>query len=701
MKKKLNLILLICAFSFINCCELFAQRTVQAPEFVNNFGPLSTVCSEPGDVFTVVAVLSPGDALPSDNQFILELSDTTGGFDSPVELARANGPNNGTSIEQDIRFENVQIPEGTGSENYRIRVVTSSTGIPSASSDPIPIYYYRNDLSLRINNTQNVILCNVTNFVRTISITATDIDDGSDVNPDDFEYQWFRGGFPGGTLIPNETGSSLDVTQNDLDASGVAVFYAQINLGACNPQFPSSRTNNLTVQLIDPDDVSILEGPSINFCPQDTNKTLNSSITDFRNSYQWFKDDVLIEGATDTSYDLPDNNFDGMYTLQVTYSEDCTLTTAPARVINDGSTITVPLLENIIILPQETITLEVTTDAPVSPATSTFQWFRDTSPLTGILTLTEPTVSIDIGNPGTYGIDILADDSCLSMLNSNTNVYSPVAIGLEIGPSDDFTCEDSSITLEIKDMFGFTQSGSGAPPQISLTPNQYDLFNFEWFKDDQPTGITTTTLDVDTSEENANYTLRADLITGEFTDIVSNILTLTTIPSNIEIQASSTTIPDSGSVVLSVIQNPNYSYEWFRVVDGVEELISDSAGNTITVTEEGVYFVRISSGICSFDTPTVTIGTPVGVSEIIPNVITPFGSAGQNDTWILPSSLANQQDVEVTIYDTRGQVDFIGVGYQNNWPLENSRSSGQNPIYYYIITKNNSVVRKGSITVMR
>ncbi len=698
MKKKLNLIFLICVVSLISCSELIAQRIVSAPEFVNDFGALTSVCVAPGGLVTAEAVLSPGDALPNDNEFILELSDATGSFANPQEIDRVNSPNNGSDIELDIRFENVQIPEDAAGDNYRIRVITSSTGVASAESLPIPVYFYRNDLSLRINNTENVILCNVVNFVRNIAISATDIDDGSSVNPDDFEYEWFKGRFPGGTIIPGETGSSLDVTQNDLDASGEAVFYAQINLGECNSQFSSARTNNITVQLIDPDDVSILEGPVANFCPQDANKRLTSSITDFRNGYQWSKDGEEIEGATTPILDLPDNNFAGEYILNVIFSVDCSLPSQPVTVVNDGSTITIPLIDNLIILPQETITLAVTTDAPVAPATSVFQWFRDTSPLTGTLQLTDPTVSIDITNPGTYSIDILADDSCLSMLNSTTSVYSPVAIGIDIGPSDDFTCEDSTVTLEIKDMFGFTQGGSGAPPQVSLTENQLSLFTFEWFRDGQPTGITDRTLDVNTADENANYQLFANLITGEFTDIESNELTLTTIPSNIEILASSTTLPASGSVTLSVQQNPNYSYEWFRVVDGVEEPITGASGNAIEVTEEGTYLVRISTGICSVDAM-ITIGDQPGLSELIPNVITPGGNSANNE-WTLPS-IYSESDVDVTIYSQRGEIDFQkSGGYNEDWPV-NSASGASDGLYYYIITKSNSVVKKGTITVMR
>ena len=176
------------------------------------------------------------------------------------------------------------------------------------------------------------------------------------------------------------------------------------------------------------------------------------------------------------------------------------------------------------------------------------------------------------------------------------------------------------------------------------------------------------------------------------------------------ISASPEFIPFGESSTLSVPQSTSYTYEWFRVVDGENELIVDGSINEGTITGQGTnaivtnitgqYFVRITLADCIIDSQPITISNVAGTSEIIPNIVTP-NNDGINDNWLLPPSLFNQQDVEVTIYTSRGQVDYTSASYQNNWPIENSKSLGQDPLYYYIITKNNSVVRKGSITVMR
>lgn len=698
MKRKLNLssiVLMLCLIGYVH--NAFGQRSIVDPKFIDSFGDLTEVCSAPGDEFMATAILRPGSAMPAGNEYILELSDATGDFTNPVEIGRADGPNNGASNDLTIEFLTVTIPEGTAGDFYRIRVTTTTTSDVSEVSDPLPIYFYRNDLALRINGARDIILCNVSTFSRDLTVDITDIDDGSTVDNNDFEYQWFRGAFPFGTIITGATGPTLTITQSDLDVDGNAAFYAQINLGICNSQFSSARSNNIRVKLID-ENPTIIGGPTFNFCPGDM-ATLESQVENSINAilnYQWFKDGEEIPGAILPTYDIPFDNFEGEYKLEVKYSDDCTLPTQTVTVINEGSSITSPLVGDLIILPTQTITLEITTDAPLAPAaTSTFQWFRNGSPLTGALDLTEATVSLDVTTPGEYRIDIAADDDCGSFLTSTSNIYDAIGFDMTIAIADGSDCDDENVTIALEEIVGFTPPASGGPPEIPLTEEQYAFFDFEWFTDNNPTGTTTTSIDISTSDQGAIYRLDATLISGGFDPFSSNEVSLIPIPADIAIVVSSTELP----ATLSVLDNPNYTYQWFQVVNGEDQEIVGETGNTIVVTEEGEYAVLVSSGICE-RRPSVVIGPPIGPSAIIPNVVTP-NSDNINDNWLLPNDLVGQQDVEVTIYNSRGELDFSGTSYQNNWPSENSASQGQNSTYYYIITKNSTVVRKGSITVVR
>ncbi|MEW7280473.1 hypothetical protein ABW636_17945, partial [Aquimarina sp. 2201CG1-2-11] len=519
MKRELNRILL-CTLLVVCTNSLFAQRPIGKP-VLQSFA----ACADNSfNSFTVIAPLSPGAALPSDNQFILELSDPSGSFadeDLVQQLSTVNGPNNGSASELEIRFENFAIPTDATSDTFKMRVRTT-TAVPesiSELSDDTSMHFFRNDLELFLNERQDVIFCNVTSFTRTLTIRLEDIDDGSAVNPDDFSWDWFKDD----VLIPGESGSSIEISQ-------VGKYFARIPLGGCQNFFTFEETNRVDVSIIDVSTVFIeTPSPDFSFCPNES-KILNSSIQDTRYTYQWIKDGEPVEGAVNPSYTLPDNNFGGEYTLTIMFSEDCTLTTNPVTVVNEGSSITNPLPENLIILPTQIITLQIETDAPDG---SDVRWFVDTNlqsqgPLSGGIS------TFDATFVGQYRVEVDATDACNSMLFSETEIFAPTGFEIEIGTNDQNACDGDTFTLELTEMIGETITGLKVP----LLQEQWAFFDFEWFKDGISTGETTTSIDISQSDEDASYVLRADLRTGEFTNISSDPITVAFIPDDIVIEAS-------------------------------------------------------------------------------------------------------------------------------------------------------------------
>ncbi|WP_109302042.1 gliding motility-associated C-terminal domain-containing protein [Aquimarina sp. AU474] len=679
MKSKLNLILIVSALLFINFNELIAQRTIGAP-VLQDFAACADITF---NSFTVIAELNPGDPLPSDNEFILQLSDPNGSFDDPneiQELARVVGPNNGSGSTLEIQFTDFAIPQNANSDTYKLRVIsTTDPVIISELSDDTAMHFFRNDLDLFLNEREDVIFCNVSTFTKTLTIRLEDLDDNA-VPADTFEWEWFKDG----ALIVGESSPSLVV--ND-----VGRYFARIPLGNCQNFFTFEETNRVDVSLIDVSSVFIeTPAPDFSFCPNEI-KVLNSSEQSSAFDYQWIKDGVDIDGEISPTITLPDNEFAGDYEVRVTFSEDCELVAGPVTVVNEGSSITQALPENLILLPTQIIDLEIMTDAPDG---STVRWFVETS-LQSQTLLSGGTSSFEAQFVGRYRVEIDALDPCNSFLFSETELFAPTGFDIVIGTEDENACAAETFTLELLEMTGQTVGGLDVP----LTEEQLTFFDFEWFRNGVSTGDTTTSIEVSSSDIDAVYTLMADLRTGEFTGITSNDLAVSLIPQGTVILADPLVLTEGESVTLSVPQNDAYTYQWSRIVDGENIVLDGETNNTLIVTEQGEYFVTITSAICEVIVPPISIGTQ-GITEIIPNVITPNGD-NVNDNWFLPASLVNQQDVEVTIYNRNGQVDFMGVSYQNNWPFENSKSSGQDPIYYYIITKNNSVLRKGSITVMR
>ncbi|WP_109098881.1 gliding motility-associated C-terminal domain-containing protein [Aquimarina sp. AU58] len=682
MKKKLNLISLIAIVTGFLFSSLKATaQDIGAPLFSIS-GSTATILCVNQNTPNREAIAKANILFATGTEFVLELSDENGVFSNDVTrvLTRFTTP---IAIPPggDIEFPSFPIPTDLRGENYSLRVNVPASSILSAVQENIPIYYF--DFSQGVTLTGANIEANTVALCVGESATLTTL-------PGDFpEYIWSFNG----TVIPGESGNTLEnVTQ-------VGTYTVQVNFGSCNPSF---NFDSATVEVIDFNDttVRINEPSPQSFCPSDV-KILTTSVTDPGFTYEWFKDGVLIPDFNGPSEILPASNFAGIYTVRVTGTPTCNITTGPVEVINLGSDILTQPPPQIMLLPtQPTLVLSITTNAPV--AGSTVEWFRNGISIQGPLAVNTPgALSFDVTNPGVYRVDVFANDACMDTLQATTEVFEPVGFRTQISTLLD--CDADTGTLGLENLFGITSSGTEVP----ITTDQYSLFDFEWFLGSQSTGVTETTFTVNESNIGEVYALEATLRGTTFPTARSNDLTVEFLSDVVVIEASPAFIPFGETSTLSVPESSNYAYEWFIVVDGENQslvdgstVISGQGTSSIEIDTIGDYFVRITLLDCVIDSEILSISDVAGSSEVIPNVVTP-NSDGINDNWLLPPSLFNQQAVEVTIYNARGQVDFTSSSYQNNWPRENSKSSGQDPFYYYIITKNNSVVRKGSITVMR
>ena len=682
MNMKLNLVF---AFLWLLCFQsIFSQRNIGAPELSGG-----QACARSGsNAFTVIAELNPGNAYPADNEFILELSDINGSFDNEIiELARVSGPNNGTGSISEILFEDFSIPETVGGDTYKIRVRSSS--FPdniSELSDDIPFHFLEDGLSIRIKGDSDIIFCDGPDFTKELEIQVTD-SSGNQRDAGDFEWQWTKDG----TEILGENGTSLTI-------NSIGNYQARIPLGNCQDFYlggtgGTGRSNRVNVSVIEATE-AFVETPSDDFifCPDEV-KILSASLSDFRYTYQWYKDGEPLEGENQVDILLPDNNFGGSYYVDIFVSDDCNLTTEEVVIVNEGSNIT-ELPQQLILIPRQTITLEVTTDAPPG---SEVRFYAQTS-LQQQFNLSEPTFSFDVTFPGDFRIEVDAQDACDTRLVTETEIYPASDFDITIGTMDDVSCDEGFLDIEILEMVGITAEGLRVP----LTEDQLSFFDFQWFNDGVPTGDTGTSLEIDTSVSEGVFELRADLRTGEpeGQNIVSNSLPITLLPQNIELQADPEILNPNSTVTLTAPFNENYTYQWFRFSDGEEIVIEGETTNTLIVDLEGDYFVRISSDLCSTDSLLKEIRGEVVSAAVIPNIISPNGD-GINDNWTLPGEYVNQEDVEIVIYNQNGAIDASISSYQNNWPQESSASNGEDALYYFMITKGNEVIRKGSITVMR
>jgi gliding motility-associated-like protein len=138
------------------------------------------------------------------------------------------------------------------------------------------------------------------------------------------------------------------------------------------------------------------------------------------------------------------------------------------------------------------------------------------------------------------------------------------------------------------------------------------------------------------------------------------------------------------------------TYEWY--LNNV--LIPSATSATYNATQPGKYKAVVNQTVGCLIKKEFLFELKEGVNpKEIPNLISPNDDS-KNDTWILPSEYANS-NTEVQIINNTGQIVLQTTNYQNNWPLTPIDFKTVNPVYYYIITKDGSQVKKGSITIIK
>lgn len=138
------------------------------------------------------------------------------------------------------------------------------------------------------------------------------------------------------------------------------------------------------------------------------------------------------------------------------------------------------------------------------------------------------------------------------------------------------------------------------------------------------------------------------------------------------------------------------TFEWY--LSG--SLISTAITNSYSTTVPGHYKVKVNQTTGCISSKELLFELKEGVNPTnIPNLISPNGDT-INDTWQIPSEYSNA-NTEIMIVSPIGEIALQTTNYLNNWPEKEITFTNVNPVYYYIITKDGSIAKKGSITVVK
>lgn len=743
-KFALNFIFILCSFG------LFAQTLnkptpIKNPNFGGSGSAWTSACASASfNEYFVNFTWVANPNVNSDNTFVLELSNASGDFTSPITLTTISDKNNSTNF--DIRFT---LPTDTRGSNYKLRVKSTSPVLYSPATIGYNMYYidYKNPIQITENGSGIIGNGKISICGTNTAVIAVD----NVPNANTYQYIWRRSS----TILPDK-GSSITVSQ-------AGMYTVEIDYGSVCSGSAGTLSNLITVETGSSLGVTINPPAKTSFCAGETAAPLEATINNSDIFYTWYKDGIVVSAKTKGNYtysfDTNSTDFNGNYTVKIEGNGICSETTPAVAISKTGEfTITETNALDMVILPGQSKNLGITTTAN-SP---TFQWYRNNTPIAGATNN-----SISINQNGEYYVQVSQSGTCSTTSNSNTTkVVSPVSLELIADYTTTYQeCQNSSIILDVKSINAVAVDGT----KTDVTTDLKSAITYQWKKDGvNISGGTTSILSLTNPSENGVYTLEGSIDT--FTMVSSNLPVVLKSNETITIVTSSlTTCNATDQITINTTTNlTGESFKWLK--NGVEVNSSDSTLNT---TETGIYQLVVSRVGCPitsneitiapFNESLITLDAPLnivfpegssktitasggtayewidGTNNIIsstnsvnfttegtytltayidacvvikqitvtykdtfkiPNVITVNGD-GINDLWLLPNTYSKNPEINVIIYSDKGEEIYNVSDYQNNWPQSTTTFKSQNMLFYYTIKKGGDVLKQGTITVIK
>ncbi|MCK0161226.1 gliding motility-associated C-terminal domain-containing protein [Allomuricauda sp. F6463D] len=578
-----SILILALAFVLLGISNMGAQVLNQPvpadnPNLAGN-SAWTAVCASAGFNEYFVNFTWDPPMVGGDNEFVLELSDANGYFSNPTELVRVSDKN--TTFDFEFQFA---LPSDMRGDNFKMRVRSTSPAKTSPASEAFSMYFidYNSPLLISENGSGTIPSGGQIQICGDGSVT---LKPHNIPNADTYIYNWYRSG----TLL-SEKSESITVSEPGM-------YYVELDYGDCSGS-ANTLSNTIEITTGTSSGLAINGTDNIEICPGETH-VLEANTSDSGLTYTWYKDGTVVSGPTvdgnTYTVDAGIAGFEGSYEVEVSGSGICTESSEPVTVSSSGSfEITLNNEESIVLLPSQTKTLSVSTTA----SNATYQWFKDGSAITDA---TSNTLNIDA--VGDYYVKVTENGGPCTpapVASTTTTVVSPDSFELIIDYVSSYgSCESTEATLTLTKINAISDSGA----TTDVTSDLQGTFDYQWKLDGTNiSGETSKTITISSHENNGSYTLFGSIDTFDSTS--NNLQVKLASNETVTISANGTVLCEGGEAIVLTSSSDlsDASFQWKK--DGV---VVDSASESFTANEIGVYQLEITTNECPLISNEITI----------------------------------------------------------------------------------------------
>jgi uncharacterized protein (TIGR02145 family) len=422
-------------------------------------------------------------------------------------------------------------------------------------------------------------------------------------------YSWYRNG----VVIPGATAPVLIESLVTVDGNASNYSYtvsSTLPMSGCT----SLLSANTIVTVIPTPVVAVsVEGGTTLCVGGSTTLHANVIPPNANYSYQWYKDNVPILGATTADYIAIEVARENIYNYSVVVSSNpgCNVTAYAPAITFVADPVVEATISNNISCAGGTATLTATVTGGVADVNGlngySFQWYNNVDPTTPVSTMSSFTIS---GNEAVgdyyYWVTAISNYGCQS--TSNPVAYSVIA--------------DPVVTIAVAQGYPQTVCDGGASMLTANVTGGYGEAAYQWYKNGNLlVGETNRTLNLASLAygDNDIYTVEVTQTGGSCANYSSVALnTLVTVAPSYTVDITGNgNVCEGGSLTLTayvsgVIYGDVLSYQWYRITNGIVMPISGANSaqyqtSNLLLSGSYDYYVEVSSCIsgCSVSSPIV------------------------------------------------------------------------------------------------